>query len=140
MFLFHLSVFEEQQVGYSDDTPAREKHLLSIHVFMAYSPAVPDSSKQHNKNYVTTSALLSKSLLPTKHVGPTSNYCWAGVADVGPTLIGRWTNVSCLLGCHVEQLQPINLLPADHDNNISINPLPANHDLNLFFKSVLPAH
>ena len=80
MFLFHLSVFEEQQVGYSDDTPTREKHLLSIHVFMAYSPAVPDSSKQNNKNYVTTSALLSKLLLPTKHEALAQRRITAGPA------------------------------------------------------------
>ena len=51
------------------------------------------------RQYISIYCLLASEKLPTtRDVDPTLNQCWAAVCDLGPTLIQRWTDVSCLLG------------------------------------------
>ena len=46
----------------------------------------------------------------TRYVEPMLFYCWASVADNGPTLKRHWLNVSCLLGHNI-----ITFLPGKQD-------------------------
>ena len=53
------------------------------------------------KKYMFLYILLIGDLQQTRYVEPMSFYCWASVADNGPTLKQHWLNVSCLLGHNI---------------------------------------
>ena len=75
--------------------------------------------------------LLIGDLQQTRYVEPMLFYCWAGVADNGPTLKQHWLNVSCLLGHNIDtqdtltqcclNVGPLYATLAQHSNKLYVN-------------------